>query len=81
MAQRKEQLEMVANKKKMYTQRMNLAERRKQEEAKVQQDETDAKARFFTTLEQSKDLADNLPDLAEFLQKNAGATGVYIGRL
>ena len=33
------------------------------------------------TLEKSKDLADNLPALVNFLQKYTEATGVYIGKL
>ena len=33
------------------------------------------------TLEKSKDLADNLPALVNFLKKYTGATGVYVGRL
>ena len=37
--------------------------------------------RFFEKLEASKDLADNLPDLVDFLKKYTGATGVYVGRL
>ena len=45
------------------------------------QTEEDSKAQFFKTLEKSKDLADNLPGLVDFIKKYTDATGVYIGRL
>lgn len=32
-------------------------------------------------MDKSNDLADNLPNLVNFLQKYTGATGVYVGRL
>ena len=36
---------------------------------------------FWQLLEKSEDLNDELPGLAEYLNKNLGATGVYIGKL
>ena len=60
---------------------MTIAERRRQEEVKAQQKEEENKAAFFATLEKSKDLADNLPALVNFLKKYTGSTGVYVGRL
>lgn len=36
---------------------------------------------FFCKLEESKDLHDNLEELANFLAQRTGATGVYIGKL
>lgn len=36
---------------------------------------------FFTKLEESQDLHDNLEELANFLAENTNATGVYIGKL
>lgn len=39
------------------------------------------KKAFFETIEDSKDLNENLQELADFLQENTGATGVYIGKL
>ena len=36
---------------------------------------------FWFKIEESKDLEDNLQDLTDFLQKNTGATGVYMGKL
>lgn len=39
------------------------------------------KAKFFTDLKKSKDLNDNLQDLANFLAEHTEATGCYIGYL
>jgi hypothetical protein len=41
----------------------------------------DEKKEFFSNLEKSSDLNDNLQELTDFLQKHTGATGVYIGYL
>jgi hypothetical protein len=43
--------------------------------------EAKKKEDFFTKLEESHDLHDNLEELANFLAENTGATGVYIGKL
>ena len=79
--QRQEQLEQVAAKKKSYETRCKIQERKKAEEQKVVDDETQHKKEFFSELEKSKDLADNIPGLVDFLQRYTGATGVYLGRL
>ena len=79
--QRKAELETVANKRRGFAQRVAFNERRAQEEVKAAETEEEYKANFFSELEQSKDLADNLPGLVHFLKKYTDATGVYIGRL
>ena len=61
--------------------RCSIQERKRNEQLKLEKDEEENKVQFFKTLNQSKDLADNLPALAEFLQKYTESTGVYIGRL
>jgi hypothetical protein len=48
---------------------------------KVERTKQDKIDNFYKTLEKSKDLADNLGELASFLQEFTGATGVYIGKL
>ena len=60
---------------------MSITERKRQDELKAQRKEEEHKQEFFASLEQSKDLADNLPSLVNFLKKYTGATGVYVGRL
>lgn len=48
--------------------------------AKLSEQERE-KADFFSKLEQSEDLHDNLEELTHFLAKHTQATGVYIGKL
>ena len=48
---------------------------------KADEAEVGKKKEFFSTLEKSKDLADNLQSLTEFLKGYTTATGVYIGKL
>jgi len=36
---------------------------------------------FFSSLEKSSDLNDNLQQLVDFLEEQTGATGVYVGHL
>jgi hypothetical protein len=55
--------------------------------AKKQEKEVDKKQaqtkvdQFFEKIEQSADLNENLQELADFLEEQSGATGVYVGRL
>lgn len=48
--------------------------RKAKEDAKMIED-------FYAMLDKSEDLTDNLDELANFLCKFTGATGVYIGKL
>jgi hypothetical protein len=51
------------------------------EQAEKLQAEEKTKSDFFSKLEQSADMHDNLEELTNFLQKHTQATGVYIGKL
>lgn len=57
----------------------------KKEEAKGKQDLEDKKQKkiqkFYSDLEESHDLNDNLQELSQFLYEFTGATGVYVGKL
>lgn len=61
--------------------RCSIQERKKNEQLKADKDEEESKLQFYKTLEKSKDLADNLPSLVDYLKKHTESTGVYIGRL
>ena len=74
-------MENVALKKKQQEQALKRQNRREQEVVKAVKSEEDHKKNFFAKLDKSKDLADNLPELVDFLQKYTESTGVYIGRL
>ena len=39
------------------------------------------KNKFYSTVESSEDLADQLEDLGSFVQTKTSATGVYVGEL
>ena len=56
-------------------------EKKKTDKVKADEAEVGKKKEFFNTLEKSKDLADNLQSLTEFLKEYTCATGVYIGQL
>ena len=56
-------------------------EKKKADKIKAEEAEVVKKAEFFEDLEKSKDLADNLQSLTDFLKEYTGATGVYIGVL
>ena len=71
----------MAYKRTAYTNRVALFDRRNQADIKQEMQEEQKKKAFFKTLEKSKDLADNLPALVDFLKKHTSATGVYIGKL
>ena len=60
---------------------LQRVEKKKNDAIKADEEEVQKKKEFFGTLEKSKDLADNLQSLTDFLKEYTGATGVYIGQL
>ena len=70
---------------------MDLKKQREENERQAQKEAEDKKAAeqknekennsFWAKLSDSADLNDNLTELANYMHKNVGATGVYIGKL
>ena len=81
VGQRREQLEQVGIKKQTHERRELMKEREAAEQVRKQDAKVAEDNAFFETLEKSRDLNDNLPALVDFIKKNTGATGVYIGKL
>lgn len=52
-----------------------------EEELKLDRAKAKKQSDFYDLLEKSQDLADNIDELAQYLQDFTGATGVYVGRL
>ena len=50
-------------------------------EEKKAQDRQEENEAFWTKLQESEDLNDNLTEFANYVHRNVNATGVYIGQL
>ena len=57
------------------------AQKETEEKKAAEQKDADENDSFWAKLSDSADLNDNLTELANYLHKNVGATGVYIGKL
>lgn len=79
--QRLEREQEIKAARQLQAEQKSEESKRSQEQAEKQKAEDKIKSDFFDKLEKSTDLHENLEELTNFLQKNSGATGVYIGKL
>ena len=68
-------------KKVEHDKQLQRVEKKKNDKVKADTAEVEKKKAFFESLEKSRDLADNLQSLTDFVKEYTGATGAYIGVL